>query len=56
MAAFPDAFAPAASRERLLALAQVAFRAGMHVAVGGMMASRLVRRSAEEAAHYVFQL
>ena len=49
--AFPDALAPAASRERLLALIEVAVRAGVPVAVEGMMASRLVRRLAEEAAH-----
>ena len=49
--AFPDALAPAASRERLLALIEVAVRAGVPVAVEGMAASLLVRRLAEEAAH-----
>ncbi len=48
---FPNAHAPAASRERLLLLIEVAVRAGVPVAVEGMMASRLVRRLAEEAAH-----
>ncbi len=49
--AFPNALAPAASRERLLALIEVAVRAGVPVAVEAMAASLLVRRLAEEAAH-----
>ena len=48
---FPNAHAPAASRDRLLALIEVAVRAGVPVAVEGMAASLLVRRLAEEAAH-----
>ena len=49
--AFPNALAPAASRERLLALIEVAVRAGVPVAVEAMAAWQLVRRLAKEAAH-----
>ena len=49
--AFPNALAPTASRNRLLALVEVAVRAGVPVAVEAMMASHLLRRLAEEAAH-----
>ena len=49
--AFPNALAPAAARGRLLALIEVAVRAGVPVAVEAMAASHLVRRLAEEAAH-----
>jgi methylglyoxal synthase len=49
--AFPNALAPAASRERLLALIEVAVRAGVPVAVEAMAASHLLRRLAEEATH-----
>jgi glycosyltransferase involved in cell wall biosynthesis len=49
--AFPNALAPAASRNRLLALIEVAVRAGVPVAVEAMAASHLLRRLAEEAAH-----
>ena len=49
--AFPNALAPAASRDRLLVLIEVAVRAGVPLAVEGLAASRLVRRLAEEAAH-----
>ena len=49
--AFPDALAPAASRNRLLALIEVAVRAGVPVAVEALAASHLVRRLVEEAAH-----
>ena len=48
--AFPNALAPAASRERLLALIEVAVRAGVPVAVEAMAASHLLRRLTEEAA------
>ncbi len=49
--AFPNALAPAASRNRLLALIEVAVRAGGPVAVEALAASHLLRRLAEEAAH-----
>lgn len=49
--AFPNALAPAASRERLLALIEVAVRAGVPVAVEAMAASHLLRRLTEGAAH-----
>lgn len=50
--AFPNALAPAASRERLLALIEVAVRAGVPVAVEAMAASHLLRRLAEQAVHW----
>lgn len=49
--AFPNALAPAASRNRLLALIEVAVHAGVPVAVETMAASHLLRRLAGEAAH-----
>ena len=48
---FPNAPAPAASRDRLLALIEVAVRAGVPVAVEGMAASRLMQRLAAETTH-----
>ncbi len=48
---FPNAHAPAASRDRLLALIEVAVRAGVPVAVEGMAASRLMRHLAEGTTH-----